>query len=180
MTRRAVAVDRIAIFLLGLALTAAGLAAVAWQHGTLVGGRAVRTSTPELVASTWWPWASGGVGLVLVLVGIRWLLAHHWPLKASRIALGDDDGLTADPAAVASAAGVALAAEPGITKAGGTAILDRGVPTVTLTAVVPAHGLRDGVAAADATAGTVAAMLGDRVAVRSIVKVTGRRGRRVR
>jgi hypothetical protein len=179
MTRRAVAVDRTLVFLLGIALAALGLAAVAWQRGVLAGGRAVQTTAPEVVASTWWPWGSGAVGLVLILVGLRWLLAHHWPLKASRVTLGGDDALTADPGAVASAAATALAAEPQIAKAHGAATVYRGTSTVTLTATVPARNLRDGVRAADATAQTVAAMLGDTVAVRSIVKTSTRRAQRV-
>jgi hypothetical protein len=77
---------------------------------------------------------------------------------------------------VAGAAADALQNEAGVVKARGTATFDRGAPTVTLTVTVPArHGLSAGSASADRTAETVGAMLGDSVAVRTVVRVDAKR-----
>src|SRR5690349_18098269 len=82
MSRLTIVLDRAAAFVLGLALLAAGAAAVAWPAGWLdrlwpsVPQRV--TTQPGLTAvdQPWWPWACGAAGLLAVLAGARWLLAH--------------------------------------------------------------------------------------------------------
>jgi hypothetical protein len=180
MTRRAVALDRVVALLAGGALVALGCLAIAWQQGVFGRSAVLHTGLADDVGSSWWPWATAGVGVVLVGCGLRWLAAHRWPRKASRIEL-PGTGLTADASSVAEAAGSALGGEPAVVKAGGTAIVDRGTPTVHLNATVPArHGVAAGIAAADRTATTVAQMLGERVAVRTVLRVDPKRGAAVR
>ncbi|HKV22146.1 MAG TPA: hypothetical protein VJR50_24195 [Mycobacterium sp.] len=182
MTRRAVAFDRFAAFLAGLALTAFGALVIVWQRGVFGKNVAVDLTFSDALGRPWWPWASAGAGVVLVVLGLRWLATHRWPRKASRVALpGPGPNLTADASSVADAASAALKAEPAVLKASGTATLDRGTPTVTLTATVPAHrGLAAGVAAADRTAEAVGTMLGESVALRTVLHVDVKHGSVVR
>lgn len=174
MTRRAVAVDRILVALFGLALTALGAAALWWTYGPRAGDPLPLTPVSDAVDEAWWPWAAGAAGVVLVVLALCWLAAHHPPARAKTVGIGS--GFTAEVRSVADAAGVALRAQPGVLSAGARAVVERGVPTITLSVTVAArHGLSAAVAAADEVAGTIGAMLGDVVAVRTRVHVDGRR-----
>ena len=181
MTRWAVGFDRAITFATGIALLGAGLCAVAWQRGVAGDGRSLRTPLSDWAATSWWPWAAGGAGLLLILLGLRWLAAHRRPARATRVRLADDLTSTADAASVAGAAAEALSADAAVVRARGTATLLRGTPTITLTAHVPARrGLEAGVRAADDAARTVAVMLGDTVALRTVLHVDVKAGAVVR
>jgi hypothetical protein len=177
VTRRAVAFDRIAVFVAGLCLLALGCSVIAWQQGVFGADATVEVIFADDVGSPWWPWALGSGSVVLVVLGIRWIAAHRWPPNVSRIALpAEQEGLTADATSVADAAARALESQAGLLKARGTATVDRGAPTVTLTVTVPARrGLRAGATAADRTAETVGVMLGDSVALRTVLRVDAKR-----
>lgn len=79
MTRKFRALDRIACLLLGLALIAAALLVIDWKYEVVVDSY---PDTPRLqtltewTATEWWPWAVGGAGLLLTLLGIWWLVSH--------------------------------------------------------------------------------------------------------
>ncbi|MBX7454591.1 alkaline shock response membrane anchor protein AmaP [Mycolicibacterium sp. 3033] len=181
MTRAAVAFDRVVTLLAGTALVAAGLAAVTWSRGDLGAGRALTTPLAEWTSASWWPWALGGAGIVLILVALRWLAAHRRPAKASRVDVSGDATATADASSVASAAADVLAADPAVTKASGSATRHRGRPVVTVTARVPARsGLSAAIDAADDTARTAATMLGGSVAIRTVLRVDAKAGTVVR
>lgn len=177
MTRLAVAFDRVATLLAGLALISLGVGAVAWQRGALVDGRSLSfAAAVEVTRTGWWSWASGGAGVLLIVLGARWLLTHRPARKASRVALRTPAASvpppTADAASVAHAAAIAIQRDPSVLKASGTATIERGTPTLTIRATVHArHGLHAGARAADETAGEVVAMLGDAVAVRTVLHV---------
>lgn len=175
MTRAAVAFDRLVLFLVGAALVTLAVATVMWQRRELGGGRELRVIGLEYTATTWWPWASAVVGVLLVVVGARWLLSHRWPARAGDVALGRNaSGLSADVSAAARAAADRLSEQPAVLKATGTAVVEHGRPTVTLTVTVPARrGLALVTGEVDDIAGTLSAMLGDTVAVRSVVRVKG-------
>lgn len=181
MTRLAVVFDRLATLLLGVALVAVGAGAVAWQRGELVDGRSLSfAAAADATRMEWWPWASGGVGILLVIAGIRWLLTHKPARKASRVTLKTPAASlppsTADATSVAHAAAVAIQRDPAVLKASGDATIERGRPTVTVSATVHArHGLRAGARAADDTAREVATMLGDTVAVRTVLRVNAKK-----
>lgn len=183
MTRLAMAVDRIATLLAGAALIALGAGAVAWQRGDLVDGRSLSFAVAvDATRTAWWPWALAAAGVVLILLGLRWLAAHRPARKASRVILRTPaDSLppvTGDAASVAQAAAVAIRRDAAVLKASGTATVERGTPTVTVTATVRARqGLRAGARAADATAADIAVMLGESVATRTILRVDDSRRR---
>lgn len=181
MTRAAVLLDRIAVLVLGLVLVAAGLATAGWAAGRF--GVGYLSFSPALTASasSWWPWACGAVGALLVLVGVRWLAAHGRAPRVVNVNLAHDDGgaVSADPGAVADAAATLLAAEPGVLKASARAAWERGVATVTLSVTVSGrHGLAFGAQTADKIALTVSQMLDERVAVRARIRVDRKRGHR--
>ncbi len=181
MTRAAVAFDRVVTLLAGFGLVALGLATVAWVRGDLGAGRALATPLANWTSASWWPWAVGGAGIVLILLALRWLAAHRWSPKAARVDLAGDATATADATSVASAAADVLSADPAVTKASGSATLQRGRPTVTLTARVPARaGLSAAIGAADDAARTAAGMLGDSVAIRTVLRVDTKAGTVVR
>jgi len=180
MNRKAVGFDRGVTLLVGLALVAAGLLVIAWRNGALGADRTLVAPT-DAMSAAWWPWAVGGIGIVLILLALRWLAAHRWARRAGRVTLAGDAASTADATAVASAAADALGADPAVTKASGTAAVVQGRPTITLTARVPArNGLPAAVSAADEAARTAAVMLGDNVAVRTVLSVDTKAGAVVR
>lgn len=184
MTRFAIGVDRAVTLVVGLSLIALPIAAWQWHIGKLHGGKALRLPEVEHVMHAgWWPFATGAGGLILVLVGLRWLAAHRPARRATRVALDydDDRSVTVNANAVARASATALKSKAEVLKASGSAAVRGGIPTVTLTATVPArHGLHAGVRAADATMRTAGAMLGDTVAIRTVLRTdANHRQRRV-
>jgi len=172
MTRRAVGVDRVIVFLLGAVLVAAGAAAVAWQRRLIGGGHPLPTLSPEPWQLTWWPWALGSAGVIVVIIGLRWLAAHRFAPKARRLPLGGDQSLTADAVSVAHAGAAVLGRHPAVHKARGTAVIERGQPVLSYSATVAAgHGLTAAVQTADQVAGLTAAALGDGIAIRTVLAV---------
>jgi hypothetical protein len=181
MSRLAVGFDRLVALLLGVALAAAGALLIAvWLRDMPIDSSSLRWLT-DPVGQPWWPWVSAGVGALLLAVGLRWLAVHHRAPKATRIGLVSSSlpgALTAEPTAVADAAAEAMRAHPSILKAGARAAMERGVPTITLTATTPSQqGLSDVVAVADEVATTTALMVGDGVAVRTRIRVDAKRRR---
>lgn len=167
MTRTLAGLDRLLAMLLGLVLLAVGVGAVIWQGGWY--HRAPRTLTAPWLSSattaSWWPWAAGIGGIVLILLGLRWLVAHLPHRRTSSVKLAGSDrtgNLTADLKAVAAAAATSLADTPGVRSTSGSASTDRGQPTLTLTATLePTADLATVAAAAERTCAQLAAALPD-------------------
>lgn len=135
MSRAVIGWDRVAAFLLGLVLLAAGLAVVAWWAGYLddvwsAAPDALDTrAAADLAGETWWPWALGVAGGVLVLLGLWWLLAHIPRRSAGPLRLngsGSGGELSIDGTEAAQAAAESLIATPGVRAASGSFIRDRG------------------------------------------------------
>lgn len=119
MSRDAAALDRVLALLLGLVLLAAGVLAVLWQLDVLPGAGEETTVGPVRDAATtdWWPWAVGGVGLVLVLLVLWWAAVHVRRGRAGSLRLAGSDGsgsLVLNPGAVVGAAGDTLARRSGV------------------------------------------------------------------
>ncbi|MBB2988741.1 hypothetical protein FHR72_000198 [Mycolicibacterium iranicum] len=180
MTRATVFLDRLAVFAVGAALLAAGGTAVLWARRDGPGAQPLQLPAPlRDVETSWWPWACGGIGAVLVLLGLWWLSVHRRTPRVRDVPLSDDaptrGSLSVDAAAVASAAADVLAQHPAVSKAGSRVSVENRVRTITLSVTIPARrALESAVAAADDTAATVAQMLGDDVAVRTRVRVKAR------
>ena len=78
MSPRVRVLDRLSTALVGLLLVAGGLLVLEWRYDLLLGlGRRLDlTSVQDVLGSDWWPWAFAVGGVLLGLVGLRWLLAH--------------------------------------------------------------------------------------------------------
>lgn len=120
MTARTRRFDRFLVGLLGLALlTGAGLF-IAWMLRVLDPGDEIETD-PVLALSEeiWWPWALAALGVLLVLLGARWLLAQAPRAAATDVRLpgsGHGGRFTASLGPVLKTAEEALARHPLITK----------------------------------------------------------------
>lgn len=133
-TRKLLFIDRAATLLLSLALLAGGGAALWWWDGrTIAGVTPIGTSDMSVVADTvetsWFPWAAAVVGVLLALVGLRWIVAHLTPATVKRLRLGGTDKtgrleVVADK--VVAAAAEALTATLGVRSASGSVLRDRG------------------------------------------------------
>lgn len=131
MSRAVVAWNRVATLLVGLLLIALGLAGILWWLGIFEGWpQELRVDRAlELTQEAWWGWAVGAAGLLLILLGLRWLAAHLPSRRASTIRLPGSTAagrLDAKVRPIGAAAGEAFARTPGVRSANGTIQLDRG------------------------------------------------------
>jgi hypothetical protein len=186
MSRLTVAVDRIVVVLLALALLAAGAAAAAWQTGRLLpsgmtGGEPLALPWARDVGDrAWWPWAVGALGVVLIALGVRWLVAHL-PRRPGRTALAGSEPtgrLSLDLQQVASAAAAELATHAGIRSARGHTVEDRGRVLVRVVATVEPDALLPAVvASADLTRQHLEGAVGPDLPVRIELRTASRRRR---
>jgi len=69
--------DRAVVTVVALVLVLLGLLAIDWRTGTVL-GLGPRLDLGDLsgaVDSAWWPWVAAAVGVLLVLLALRWVLA---------------------------------------------------------------------------------------------------------
>jgi hypothetical protein len=187
MRRSVLGLDRVMATLLGVILLIFGIAMAAWYNGNL---RRLWPQFPEelstaaasdIVNTTWWPWAAGGVGALAVLLGLWWLIAHLPRRSISSLVLpgsGRSGRLVVDPASPADTAAEVLTDTPGIRTAHSKVRRDRGQLVVALTATMdPRADLSEIVTAADAVATDLQAVLGRDDARARILLSVARRGR---
>lgn len=140
MSRRLAVCDRLAAFLLGLLLLAGGAALIAWQQEFIFPDTTLDTSELRAaVATDWYRWASAALGIALVLIALRWFIAHLRVQKMKEFSLagsGDCGRHVVLPNSAADAAADALTRVPGIASVKGKAIIERGTPLVVLSATV--------------------------------------------
>lgn len=141
MSRAVTGADRLAAALTGLLLLAAGAAGILWWSGRLTAAptRTDLTGLAWLPEQRWWPWALGAFGIVLALLGLRWLLGHLPSRGVSHLKLtGTDEtgALLVETRPVASAAAEELSQTFGIRSARGTIHRDRGQLVAVLTATI--------------------------------------------
>lgn len=140
MSRSTVALDRVVTVVVGLSLIAAGAAGIWWWSDRSPMAPTVSTaSTTDLIEMAWWPWASAAVGVILVLLGLRWILSHLRRHNVSTLHLnGSGRGGRLDVAAskVAGAAADAFSDTLGVRSARGVVVRDRGQLVARLLAVI--------------------------------------------
>lgn len=165
MTRLTAGVDRAATLLVAIAFALVGLLALGWRYSWLLDWP-LRTSTSDAVALTersWWPWALGAAGLLLILVGLRWLVAHLRSSSVSHLNLtgtGAAGRLRVNAKAAASTAADVLADNPGVQSAKGRLDRDRGQLVIDLRATLtPDADLRDLATVCDELAADLARVL---------------------
>ncbi|ROR92320.1 hypothetical protein [Nocardioides aurantiacus] len=139
-SRRTLFVDRVATLLLSLLLLAGGAAAAYWWSGrSPFGDRLDLAVVRDAVEAAWFPWVAALVGIVLALLGLRWILAHLGRPTVSRLHLsgsGSGGRLDVNAGQVAGAAADALADTIGVRSARGTVVRDRGQLVARLTATI--------------------------------------------
>lgn len=141
MSRAVIAWDRVVTLLMGLLLLAIGLAGILWWLGTFPGWpQQLQVDRPvELAQEAWWPWAVGAAGVLLILLGLRWLMAHVPDRRVSNLKLPGSTGqgrLDAKVGPIAAAAAEAFALTPGVRSARGTIQRDRGQLVAKLRATI--------------------------------------------
>ncbi|WP_053205543.1 hypothetical protein [Jiangella muralis] len=167
MSGFAAGLERTVVLLVGLLLVAVGASAVAWQQGWIPDAvdRIDASALTEHTGEPWWPWAIGGAGIVLIVIGVCWLVAHGRRHTISRLRLAGSSRqgrLAADASAVVDAAGAAFETAPGVAFRGGRLWRDRGELTVDLRAsAAPSTDLAEAAAAADRAATAARSHLGD-------------------
>lgn len=155
MSRLVIAVDRAIALVVGLLLVALGAATVVWWNGSIAGWPLQLGAGPVIRASTqpWWPWAAGAVGVVLVLVGLRWAAGHVPRRRVSHVKLPGSSAqgrLTAQVGPVGGLAADVFGQTPGVRSARGSIRHDRGQVLATIDATIePGADLGQVAAAAD-------------------------------
>lgn len=134
MSRAVIGWDRVVAFVLGLVLLVAGLLAIAWWGGYLdswwtLPDQLSTSGASDQVDQSWWPWAAGVLGVLLALIGLRWLWGHV-PRRGSgplRLPGSSPSGaLSIDATEATRAAADVLAGTPGVRSASGSFVRDRG------------------------------------------------------
>ena len=177
MTSRAtVAVDRFAALVVAVVLIAGGAAAITWWFH-LVGGLPGSIDVSALTDATtrsWWPWAAAVVGLLLVVLGLRWLVAHLPRRSVSHLTLpgsARSGRLRVAAGPLAAAAAASLATADGVTSSSGRVRRERGQLVAALKATITPDADLGAVAqAADRTARDLAGVL-ERDDVRCVVRL---------
>ena len=164
MSRAVIAVDRVAAIIVGLTLSVAGVAAVIWWRGESgLSGALNSSGVVKQTTQPWWPWVTGLVGAALVLLGLRWLLAHIPNRGVAKVRLpgtGPQGRLSAEVKSVAQVAAQVLQTTEGVRSARGTIQRDRGQIVARLTATIEPHAdLRAIAAAADAVSADLKTVL---------------------
>lgn len=170
MRRSVLGLDRVMALLFGLILLAFGIAVAAWYNGTLrrlfpaFPKRLSTAKAGDLADTSWWPWAAGGAGALLVLLGLWWLIAHLPRRGVGLLVLpgsGKAGRLRVDPAGPATTAAEVLADTPGMRSVHSSVRRDRGQLIVGLNATMdPRADLAEVIAATDAVATDLNAVLG--------------------
>ncbi|HEY8789527.1 MAG TPA: hypothetical protein VIM10_10405 [Actinopolymorphaceae bacterium] len=190
MTRVIRFLDRAATLVAGLVLVGIGAAAFVWDRGLGPNWPAHPDAERVLtfLRSGWVPWAAGFGGVIIVVVGLGWLIAHASRRRVGPLQLETTDSAGAagvptsdaaavapvvDVGAVASAAAAELARRPDVINCRGKAIRDRGQIVVELAPTLSAQAdLAAVTAAAEHAAASVHTALGrDDVYVRVAARV---------
>lgn len=132
-------VDRLLAIVAGLALLGAGGFALAWHYDvpwareTL--SRFDRARIAELPQQSWWVPALAIVVAVAVAAALVLLVGNFSPRRTGTASVIEEPHFSAhvDLSAIASGVAAELAEFPGVRRARGTAINDRGMPTIAVS-----------------------------------------------
>ena len=141
MTRTATAIEGVATCVVGMLAVVLGVAAILWNLD-VIKDHPARIEIPwaeDLVDHSWWPWAVGGVGVLLVLLALRWLISHVPLRRVKEITVpgsNSHNSITADLGAVAEGASASLEDFDEVSRVRGKALVDRGVRIVELRVIL--------------------------------------------
>jgi hypothetical protein len=129
MNPRTRSFDRFLVGLLGVLLIAGAALIIAWLLDVLDPGDEIETEQVlSLSEQAWWPWALAALGIVLLLLGARWLLAQAPRRNATDVRLpgsGHGGRLTAALGPVLQAAADSLERHPYIDAVSTTQLDDK-------------------------------------------------------
>ncbi|MDQ3105210.1 MAG: hypothetical protein M3Q87_08355 [Actinomycetota bacterium] len=162
MSRGIVGLDRLVTALIGLVLVAAGVLAIGWFYDwwSWLPDQVSSASALRTTGQVWWPWVLGAATVLLVLLGLRWLLAHSAGRRVSALQLpgsGSGGRLSVNASSAVSAACSELAARHDVRSAKGLVRRDRGQLVVDISATLePRTDLTEVAEAADQAATALA------------------------
>jgi hypothetical protein len=140
MTRTTLMLDRIATLLVAALLIATAALGIWWWIGDSPLPDSLDTSAIyDRVDEAWWPWASALAGVLLILIGLRWIAAHLASRKVKTLRLrgsGSTGKLEVAGSKAASAAADALTHMIGVRSASGRIERDRGQLVAHVVATV--------------------------------------------
>lgn len=181
MNPRTLVADRFAALVAAVLALALGVLAILWWTGrwSALGQQVDASATMNALDQPWWPWAVGLAGVILGLLGLRWLVAHLRSQGVGRLTLPGSSKagrLTAEAKPVAKAAGDRLGKTRGVRSARATLTHDRGQIVARFTATVdPDADLALVASAADQVSAELRQVLGrDDVMCRVQLKVSAR------
>lgn len=183
MSRSTEMVDRLVTLVIAVVLIAAGVLGIVWRFDLWdqLLDRLDTTAAQDVTATDWWPWALGGVGILLILLGLRWLWAHMPTGGVGELNLpgtSSDGRLRFNAKSAAAAAATTLAETPSVHSARGNVRRDRGQMVVDLqVSMEPDADLAVVAEAADRAVADLATVMGrDDLYGRVRLSVTPRRG----
>ena len=111
--------------MVGLVAIAAGVLVIVWHYDwwEALPNPSDTSSIQRFFEHEWWPWIEGAAGVVLVLIGLRWLLRHlpSAGIKEFNLPSGDGSGRgTVNARSLLSTALDVLSDAPGVRAAKGT------------------------------------------------------------
>ncbi len=182
MSRTTILLDRLTTLLLALVLIAGGALGVWWWTGNSpLADTTSTTSLTKIVDAPWWPWVSAVAGVVLIVIGLRWIAVHvSGTTKVKQLHLrgsGAKGRLDVDGSKVAGAAATALADTLGVRSAHGSVRRNRGQIVARLNATIePEADLATIAESADRVSSELAQVLGRDDLRASIELKVARRG----
>ncbi len=140
ISQTTLALDRFATLIVASVLIAGGALGVWWWTGeSSLADRSDTAPLQDFVMMAWWPWASAVVGVLLILIGLRWMAAHLSRTKVTRLNLtgsGAGGMLGVDASKVANAAADTFADTLGVRSAKGRVNRDRGQIVAQIDATI--------------------------------------------
>lgn len=181
MTRGTLAFDRVMTALAGAGLLALGVVGILWWAGRL-GSAPTRVDLSGIrwwATQQWWPWALVVGGVVLALVGLRWLFSHLPRSGVSHLTLpgsGSEGRLLVATGPAVDAAAGSLEQAPGVRSVRGRIDHDRGQVVASFVATIDRDAdLRLVAAAVDEMTGRLQSVLERQdVYSRVVLRTTGR------
>lgn len=179
MKASTIRVDRTVVFVVAVALIAAGAATLLWRLEIGFARRAMKHADPTWYAEApqqgWWDWAIGCGAIACLLAGVWLIVANVRPHRVGTVELAGTDALgtfTANVNQVGRAVAAMLARHQAVHSATATTVVDRGHRTLRLTIVaapeITLEHLRR--LAADSVADIDVALAGAEIAVQVFVR----------
>lgn len=175
MTRRIVIINRIVSAVFGALVGAVSLVALGYQAGWRWSHEVIARFDPDqllaMTTETWWTRAVFGLSVLAILIGALLLGLALWPDRIGPVSLDPDHSsghLTIDLRALASAVARDIETRlPAAQEVRAHPFLDRGVPTIRLTVVIPGNAdlRRASEAVAESISDIVVALEGAPIAI---------------